>query len=74
VNNALPHSVPAKGHEVVHAVVRLCYACKDARHALALLAFCYGLKPEMGWPGRVGDGIVGGGIRCIRCRSGREGC
>lgn len=64
--DALPHAVPAKAHEVVHAVVRLGDAGEDAGDALALLALGDGLEAKVGWAGGVGDRIFR--CCCRRCR------
>lgn len=63
--NVLPYTVPAKGHEIVHAIVRFGYAGEDAGYTLGLLRFGDGLEAEMCLAvGRVCRGRIalGGGI------------
>lgn len=43
----LPHAMPAKGHEVVHAIVRLGHAGEDASNALCLFGLGDGLEAKM---------------------------
>lgn len=57
--NGLPDAVPAKGHEVVHAVVGFGDAGEDAGDALALFGLGDGLIAKVCWAGWVGDRIVG---------------
>lgn len=66
----LPHAVPAKGHEVVHAVVRLGDAAEHAGHALRLLGLGHRLEAKV----RLAVGRAsrarrarGVGPRCIAC-------
>lgn len=56
----LPNAMPAERHEIVHAVVRLGHASKDAGNSFALFGLGDGFIPKVGWSGRVGDGIFGG--------------
>lgn len=58
----LPHAMPAEGHQVVHAVVRLRDAAKHVGYALSLLRLCDRFKPEMGWAiGGITWGCISGG-------------
>lgn len=60
--DGLPDAVPAKGHEVVHAVVGFGDAGEDAGDALALFGLGDGLIAKVCWAGWVGDRIVGRGV------------
>lgn len=58
-----PYSVPAEGHEVVHAVVGLGHGGEDGGDALLLLGLGNGLEAEVGWArGVAGGRLVSGWV------------
>lgn len=70
-----PYSVPAKGHEVVHAVIGLGYRGEDGRDSLYFLGFGDGLEAEVGWPGGIADRrLVSGWVVGRLVLDGGSGC
>lgn len=43
----LPYAMPAKGHEVVHAIVGFCNTAKHTSHALGLLGLGHRLETKV---------------------------
>lgn len=47
MGSLLPHAMPAKGHQVVHAIVGFCNTAKDTGHPLRLLRLGHCLKTKV---------------------------
>lgn len=57
--NILPYAMPAKRHEIIHAIIRLGNAGENTSNALSLLGLGDGLEAEVGRTRRIGNGIFG---------------